>query len=59
MIVKLNFTNNLDVPVTLLTNQATGQPLLAGQALEMTFELQPGPDGIADMVLICQPAADT
>ena len=43
MIVKLNFTNALPVPVE------------AGQALQMTFQLEDGEDGVGDLVLICEP----
>lgn len=55
MIVKLVFTNGLAVPVLLRSDQATGQPLQAGQALEMMFDLQAGLDGIADLVLVVEP----
>lgn len=55
MIVKLTYRNELPVPVLVRSNQGTGQPLLAGQALEMTFDLDAGPDGVADLVLVVEP----
>lgn len=55
MIVKLVFTNALPVPVRLYSDQATAQPLQAGQTLEMMFDLQPDADGVADLVLVCEP----
>lgn len=55
MIVKLSYTNNLPIPVTLMNNQGTGQPLLPRQSLEMTFDMEPGPDGVADLILVCYP----
>jgi len=55
MIVMLTFTNRLSVPVELLSNMGTGQPVQAGQSLEMTFELQDVEDGVGDLVLICEP----
>jgi len=55
MIVKLTYTNALPVPVLLRSNEATGQPLLPQQALEMTFSLEPDADGVADLVLVCEP----
>lgn len=56
MIVKLTYTNALSVPVQLRSNQATGQPLQPGQPLEMTFDMQPDKDGVAQLILICEPA---
>jgi hypothetical protein len=55
MIIKLSYTNNLDVAVTLMNNQGTGQPLLPRQKLEMTFDIEPDADGVADLILICEP----
>lgn len=55
MIVKLTFTNDLPRDVLLRSNQGTGQPLVPGQSLEMTFSLEPDADGVADLVLICEP----
>lgn len=52
MIVKLTYTNDLAVPVLVRSNQGTGQPLLPHQALEMTFDLEPDADGVADLVLV-------
>jgi len=56
MILKLTYRNDLSIPVLLRSNQATGQPLVAGQALEMTFAVEEDADGVADLVLICEPA---
>jgi hypothetical protein len=58
MIVKLTYTNSLAQPVTLRSNIASEQPLQAGQRLEVTFELQPGVDGVADLALVCEPAPE-
>jgi hypothetical protein len=55
MIVMLSFTNRLPIPVELLNNMGTGQPVAPGQVLEMTFELQDDGDGVGDLVLICEP----
>ena len=57
MIVKLAYTNALPIPVLLRSNQGTGQPLLPEQVLEMTFSLEPDADGVADLVLVCEPAS--
>jgi hypothetical protein len=58
MVVKLSYTNRLPIAVELRSNMGTGQPLLPGQELQMTFELQEGEDGVGDLVLICQPGDD-
>lgn len=55
MIVKLTYRNEQQVPVLVRSNQGSGQPLEAGQALEMTFDLEPGADGTADLVLVVEP----
>ena len=55
MLVKLTFTNELPRSVLLRSNQGTGQPLVPGQSLEMTFAMEPDADGVADLVLICEP----
>lgn len=56
MIIKLTYTNSLPVPVLLRSNQASGQPLVAGQSLEMTFVLEPtGTDDAVELVLVCEP----
>lgn len=55
MIIKLRYTNGLAMPVLLYSDQGTAQPLMAGQSLEMTFALEEDRDGVADLVLICQP----
>lgn len=55
MLVKLTYTNSLRVPVLVRSNQATGQPLDAGQSLEMTLDLDPDVDGVADLVLVVEP----
>jgi len=39
----------------LYNNQGMAQPLVAGQSLQMTFEMQPGDDGVAELTLICRP----
>ena len=51
MLVKLTYQNGLAIPVLVLSNQATGQPLEAGQSLEMTLDLEPDADGVADLFL--------
>lgn len=56
MIVKLKFENRLAAPVLVRSSMATGQPLVAGQSLEMTFSLHEDEDGAADLVLIVEPA---
>jgi hypothetical protein len=57
MIVKLTYTNKLPIPVLLLNNQGTGQPLQPGQPLEMTFEMhEDARTKVAELVLICEPA---
>ncbi len=56
MIVKLHYTNGLPEAVLLYSDLATAQPLAAGQSLEMTFALQEDADGVADLVLVCEPA---
>jgi len=55
MIIKLNFTNKMPAPVLVRSNMASGQPLAPNQQLEMTFEMQPGEDGVADLTIICEP----
>jgi len=55
MLVKLTFTNELPRSVLLRSNQGTGQPLVPGQSLEMTFAMEPDADGVADLVLVCEP----
>lgn len=55
MLVKLTYTNALTVPVLVRSNEATGQPLEAGQSLEMTFDLDRDRDGVADIVLVVEP----
>ena len=59
MIILLSFTNRLAVPVELLNNMGTGQPVAPGQTLEMTFELEDKKDGVGDLVLICEPGRIT
>ena len=55
MIVKLSYTNALSVPVLVRSNEATGQPLLPGQSLEMMFDMEPDADGVADLILVVEP----
>lgn len=55
MIVKLTFQNTLNIPVMLRSNEATGQPLVSGQSLEMTFAMEPDADGVADLILVLEP----
>lgn len=55
MIVRLVYRNELAVPVLVRSNQGTGQPLEAGQSLEMTFSLVEDADGVADLVLVVEP----
>ena len=55
MIVKLHYENQLNIPVLVRSDMATGQPLLPHQTLEMMFNLEPDADGIADLTLIVEP----
>jgi len=55
MIVKLTVENGLAHAVLVRSNMATGQPLVAGQSLEMTFELHEDDDGAADLVVVVEP----
>jgi hypothetical protein len=54
MIVKLVYTNDLPIPVSVRSNLGSAQPLVAHQTLEMTFSLTPDEDGNAELVLICE-----
>ena len=56
MIIKLDYTNRLPVPVVLRSNIASEQPLQPGQGLEMTFEMHEGEDGVAILTLVCEQA---
>ena len=56
MIVKLTYRNGLSEAVLLYSDQATAQPLAPGQSLEMTFAVEEDADGVADLVLVCEPA---
>ena len=55
MIVKLTYRNELTVAVLVRSNEATGQPLLPGQSLEMMFDMEADADGVADLVLVVEP----
>lgn len=55
MIISLIFTNGLNTPVLLCSNQASDQPLVAHQSVQVMFELQPGEDNIARLALSVQP----
>jgi hypothetical protein len=55
MIVKLTYTNNLNVPVLLRSNMGQSQPVEPGQILEMTFALEDRADGVGDLILHCDP----
>lgn len=55
MIVRLVYQNALPIAVLLRSDQATGQPLQAGQSLEMVFDLDPDADGQATLTLVCEP----
>jgi hypothetical protein len=55
MLIKLTYRNALAVPVLVRSNEATGQPLLPGQSLEMMFDIEPDADGVADLVLVVEP----
>ena len=55
MIVKLVYTNDLPIPVSVRSNMGSAQPLVPHQSLEMTFSIEPDADGVADLVLICEP----
>lgn len=56
MIIKLTYTNALAQPVLLRSSEATGQPLVPGQTLEMTFAAtDPDSDGVVEFKLICEP----
>ena len=59
MIVMLTFTNRLSVPVELLTNMGTGQPVPAGGSLELTFALEDAEDDVGNLILICEPGRIT
>lgn len=56
MIVKLTFTNAMPVQIEVRSNVGSDQPLMPQQAMAMTFELQPGPDGTAELQLAVAPA---
>jgi hypothetical protein len=58
MIVKLTYTNNLPIAVSVRSNLGSAQPLVAHQTLEMTFSLEADDDGNAELVLICEPGAN-
>jgi hypothetical protein len=58
MIVKLVYTNDLPIPVSVRSNLGSAQPLVAHQTLEMTFSLEADEDGNADLVLVCEPGAN-
>jgi hypothetical protein len=49
MILRLTFVNNMPADVVVTSNQASDQPLVAGQSLQLMVEMQPGSDGIADL----------
>jgi len=55
MVVKLQFTNNMDQNVVLNSNFASPQPLLPRQSLELTFELQPDRTGMGNLQFSVQP----
>lgn len=56
MIIKLTYTNALAVPVLLRSSEATGQPILPRQTLEMTFQAtDPDADGVVELKLVCEP----
>jgi len=59
MIIMLSFTNRLAVPVELLNNMGTGQPVAPGETLEMTFAIEDNEDGVGDLILICEPGRVT
>jgi hypothetical protein len=59
MIVKLTYTNDMPVDVILASNQASDQPLVAGQSLALTVELHEGADGVAELELSCRIAGTT
>lgn len=53
MIVRLIYNNRLPIDVVVHSNMASDQPLVAGQSLQWTMEVQPGDDGVADIELSC------
>ena len=56
MIVSLEITNRLQEQILLRSNMGSGQPIAPqGGSLAMTFELQPGDDGVAHLVLVIEP----
>ena len=55
MIVKLTYTNDLPIPVSVRSNLGSAQPLVAHQTLEMVFSLTVDEDDTAELVLICEP----
>jgi hypothetical protein len=57
MIVKLVYTNDLGVPVSIRSSVGSAQPLVAHQSLEMVFDLKEDEDGTTELILICEPGA--
>jgi hypothetical protein len=55
MIVKLTYTNDLPIPVSVRSSVGSAQPLVAHQTLEMVFDLKEDEDGTTELVLICEP----
>ena len=55
MIIKLVYTNDLPIPVSVRSNMGSAQRLVAHQTLEMVFSLTVDEDDTADLVLICEP----
>lgn len=51
MIVRITFVNSLPHSILVESNQASDQPLEAGQSLQITTELHEGPGGVADLRL--------
>ena len=55
MVVKLTYTNQTGDRILLRSNMGTGQPVEAGQTLEMTFALEDKEDGVGDLILVAEP----
>lgn len=55
MIIKLTYTNDLPIPVSVRSSMGSAQPLVAHQTLEMVFDLPEDEDGTTELILICEP----
>lgn len=55
MVVELNLTNRLNIPIVVNSASASGQPLLPTQSLQATFSLVENEQGIAELHLYIDP----